>query len=362
MSSGVVDTHNKAAKIGPKWWGAGSQYENEPADPERHSMPRCYWVDGTLGDQTTLAYQAGASAEHANHTVEGRISIDQRFADRILSYTLSDPADPTLESGDATVQFFPAHLEKLLTLLGSYRNAVTIRTPDGGALVITRKMADVPPDRWFGEPEMHVEAPLHPATHFFPKGFGGVHPSFSTMRSVLSGPSDPPPEAKGTVVSSQVDAGNQSTIAGWLWGDPVQMRGGTQLVTMGRVAYPAPAYLTSETEVYVEAPLHPVVESFATGFASVRPSDGTLETASRIVEAAIEKTAEREIEVDDTDGSLSFELRLDSGLLVIGELSLVGNLHANVYNDRHPNASAGIEEIWVKHLPQTSAADLIALF
>ena len=107
---------------------------------------------------------------------------------------------------------------------------------------------------------------------------------------------------------------------------------------------------------------HPIVQSFASGFEGVRPSDSTVESAKTIVEAAMEKAAQKEIEVDDTDGSLTFELRLANELLVIGELSLDGHLQANVYNDRHPNADAGIEEIWVEHLPQTTAADLIALF
>ena len=106
----------------------------------------------------------------------------------------------------------------------------------------------------------------------------------------------------------------------------------------------------------------PIVESFATGLPGVPPSDSTLESAKMIVEAAMEKAVQKEIEVDDTDGSLTFELRLTNGLLVIGELGLDGHLQANVYNDRHPNSSAGIDEIWVEHLPQTTAADLIALF
>ena len=71
-----------------------------------------------------------------------------------------------------------------------------------------------------------------------------------------------------------------------------------------------------------KAPLHPAVESFAKGFEGMRPSDSTVETAGMIVQAALEKTAQKEIEVDDTDGSLTFELRLTGGLLIIGELSL----------------------------------------
>lgn len=105
----------------------------------------------------------------------------------------------------------------------------------------------------------------------------------------------------------------------------------------------------------------PVVESFAKGFEGVIPSDSTVETAGMIVQAAVEKASQKDIEVDDTDGSLTFELRLTSGLLVIGELDLDGHLSANVYNDKHPDAGADIDEIWVEHLPQTTVTDLIAL-
>ena len=72
--------------------------------------------------------------------------------------------------------------------------------------------------------------------------------------------------------------------------------------------------------------------------------------------------AAKEIEVDDTDGAMSFELRLNNGYLVIGELSPEGNLHANIYNDQHPNPNADTADIWVKHLPQVSAEDLITAF
>ncbi len=362
MSPEMVATLNKAANMGPRLWGAGSQYENEQGSPEHHLRPLFYRVDGIPGNQPTQAYLADAPAERAHSTVEDHISIGHRFTDCILGCTLPDSANPLLEASNTTVQFSPARLENLLILSGSRRNFVTILTSDGVELVVTCRMADVDPSYWPREPEGYLEAPLHPAAKFFTKGFAGVRLSDSTTYSVLSDPADSPSEAGATALSSQFEADKLSTIMGSLRDDLMQMPGGSALVITRKMADVAPAYLPSEPEVHIEAPLHPIVQSFAKGFAGVRPSVSTLEIASRIVEAAIEKTVEREIEVDNTDGVLSFELRLTNGLLVIGELSLDGHLHANVYNDRHPNVCAGVEEIWVEHLPQTSATDLIALF
>ena len=56
-----------------------------------------------------------------------------------------------------------------------------------------------------------------------------------------------------------------------------------------------------------------------------------------------------------------FELRLNRELLIVGALSIEGNLHINVYNDRHPNPDATIDEIWIKHLPHASVDDLMDL-
>ena len=349
MSPDVIATHNETLNRRPMWWGLESLSDREPASPEHNPKPRFYWVDGKLGDQPTQANQAGASVEWTPYTVDDRIPIGHRFADLTLSCTLSDPADSPLESGDTTVRFSPTYLEKLLTGLGTYRNAVTIRTLDGSALVITPKTADVAPAYWFSERELDVGVPLHPATRFFSRYFAEMDPSVGAMHGFVSGSYCPSPEGMGTAVSSQADPVEQSTYSGWPWGDSLQMLGGTVLGAKPRTV-----------DVFIH-PI-PIVQSFSKGLAGVRPSASTLEAANRIVEAAIAKAVEREIEVDDTDGALSFELRLANGFLVIGELSLGGNLHANVYNDRHPNTSASIEEIWVDHLPRISATDLIALF
>ena len=115
--------------------------------------------------------------------------------------------------------------------------------------------------------------------------------------------------------------------------------------------------------VRVEPPLRGVIRSFAEGASGVRPSVETVATAARIVDIVIENSTVSEIEFDESDGTLEFEFRLErNDHLVVGELSLNGDLRVNVYNDRHPDADAAIDEIWVEHLPNASAEDLIALF
>ena len=120
--------------------------------------------------------------------------------------------------------------------------------------------------------------------------------------------------------------------------------------------------LSNAAVIETPASSHPAILQFANGFEGETPSADTLRKAAQIVQAAIEKTAAYDIEADETDGALTFEFRLTNGYLVIGELSITGDLHANVYNDQHPDTNAGIDEIWVKRLPHASAEDLTDLF
>lgn len=119
-----------------------------------------------------------------------------------------------------------------------------------------------------------------------------------------------------------------------------------------------------ERQQYKEGPssTHPALQSFSRGFEGVYPSSDTVNAARIIVEAAEEKTLQREIEFDDSDGALAFELRLTNGYLVIGELSIEGELHVDVFDDEHPDTNASIKDIWVKNLPQTTALELVSLF
>ena len=97
----------------------------------------------------------------------------------------------------------------------------------------------------------------------------------------------------------------------------------------------------------------PAIQSFRKGLNGVYPDPRVTDMAIRITAAALAKTVEPEITVD-VDGALSFDLRLASGLLILAELDLFGELDASVYDDR--------EGILVRRLPQTTESELIGLF
>ena len=275
----------------------GSQYQDEASGPEQHSTPRLFWVGEALDDQPTQANQFATLAEQP-YSMTGFGSLEDR---RLMSRVLY-------------LAFSPS-----------------------------------------GQRE-HVQAVFD----LFVESLTDLHPSVSAKYSVLCDQDRLPVEGGATALSSQLEAGERSTIL--LERDMLRMlRGGAVLASPG-LACVAITNLLRGPKAHVEAQLDPIVQSFAEGFAGVRPSADTVKTATKIVQAAFQKASAREIEVDDTDGALSFELRVEQGLLVVGELSIAGNLHANVYNDLHPDAGAGIEEIWVRHLPEASAEDLIALF
>ena len=102
--------------------------------------------------------------------------------------------------------------------------------------------------------------------------------------------------------------------------------------------------------------LHPVVSEFARGADGAQPGDEVIATAARIVQAAIELTADPEFSVDD-DGALSIDLRLTSGMRMLAELPIDGTLDVGVYDDRELDRRA--QE--VKYLPSATPEDLIAL-
>ena len=103
----------------------------------------------------------------------------------------------------------------------------------------------------------------------------------------------------------------------------------------------------------LETATHPVVREFALGVDGRQPTASAVDMATRIVTAAVERTADSEISVD-VDGALSFVLRLNDGRLVLAELNPDGSIDASRYDDdRGTN---------VKRLPRATAEDLINLF
>lgn len=100
--------------------------------------------------------------------------------------------------------------------------------------------------------------------------------------------------------------------------------------------------------------LPPIVQKFAAGLEGVIPSPEMVAMAGRLVKAAIENTVEPELAVD-VDGALSFDLRLNNGLLLLAELDLAGYFDASVYDDQTGKT------VRVQRLPGATEAQFLAL-
>ena len=111
-------------------------------------------------------------------------------------------------------------------------------------------------------------------------------------------------------------------------------------------------YVAALLAAYREIELPAIVREFAAGVDGVRPGRSVVDKADRLVQAALQGTAEPEFAVD-VDGALSFDLRLSNGLLLLAELSIAGNLDASVYDD-----AAGER---VQRLPRATEAQFMEL-
>ena len=85
----------------------------------------------------------------------------------------------------------------------------------------------------------------------------------------------------------------------------------------------------------------------------MQPTAPVVDMATRIVTAAIERTADSEISVD-VDGALSFVLRLNDGRLVLAELNPDGVIDASRYDDEQGTN--------VKRFPRATAEEFIKIF
>ncbi len=111
--------------------------------------------------------------------------------------------------------------------------------------------------------------------------------------------------------------------------------------------------MTNVNPVRLDAPAHPAISEFAEGIDGERPAPSVVDAANRIAQAAIEKTVQPEISVD-VDGALSFDLRLASGLLLMAELEVQGELDASIYDDK--------QGILIKRLRNATGSELIRHF
>ena len=74
------------------------------------------------------------------------------------------------------------------------------------------------------------------------------------------------------------------------------------------------------------------IGKFEAGMGGACPDAAAIMAARAIWEAAVHHTTEPEIAVDDVDGALSFDLRLQDGRLVLAELFPDGKLHVGTYD------------------------------
>ncbi|MCY3544629.1 MAG: hypothetical protein OXH22_11410 [Chloroflexi bacterium] len=80
--------------------------------------------------------------------------------------------------------------------------------------------------------------------------------------------------------------------------------------------------------------MHPEVSLFAKGVNDTNPADSLVQMADNIARQAITLLTEPEIDFDDEDGSLNFDLRLNNGHTMFMELYPDGRLFLGVYDTR----------------------------
>ena len=178
MTKGAVVTRNETTNRRPGRWEVRWPHEDKFFTAEHRAKDLLFWVNDTIGKQPTQPYQASPTAEQLHSTVENDKAKEGLFSGRILCRPMTVPVDHPAEVSDVGVELSSSDLEKLATqsLLGSWRDAVTIRTSDGGAMAITREMADLHPTYLPSEPEVHAEASFLPLWRSLTGTLAGVRP------------------------------------------------------------------------------------------------------------------------------------------------------------------------------------------
>ena len=74
------------------------------------------------------------------------------------------------------------------------------------------------------------------------------------------------------------------------------------------------------------------IGKFEAGMGGACPNAAVITAARAIWEAAVHRTTDPDIAVDDVDSALSFDLRLQDGRLVLAELFPDGKLHVGIYD------------------------------
>ena len=113
----------------------------------------------------------------------------------------------------------------------------------------------------------------------------------------------------------------------------------------------------SPTRQYPVNPWTPL-QQYIVGIDEDRPSDNAAKLAVHLAQQAIWRSTKTEIDFDDEDGSLLFDLRLPNGLLLMAELYSDGTLYVGVHDDRGEGESKLVE--WLENPAQSKIIELFS--
>lgn len=103
----------------------------------------------------------------------------------------------------------------------------------------------------------------------------------------------------------------------------------------------------------VKAGVHPALSTFAKGKEGNRPDGATLSLARRLIEVAMQRVSNSDIDVD-FEGSLSFDLHLPNGHWLLADLFIDGQLDVSVYDS--------VDKEWVVNWPRATADQFESIF
>ena len=329
-------------------------HSNELALNEPEFAGGQVWVSNETTRQLSVTRQPSSSEQDLYVSSPLRPYGERTHIEAGWAYNLAIQPDDTEETGQQALGSSVRRAIAWTQMTGSYNRFTTIGvTPSDADLVIIARSGasdfifEPQPDTLKAE---WAEASLNPFMLGHSKT-SNVALNLSDLKtSLISDPTDLMTEAIPSFGPGQDIS----------WNLPVMTPNG-RVFRVHRIGELVPESPVGESWGQPQTPLHLAVQAFSKGFGGKTPTEDAQKIVIRLAEAAEVRAKASEIEFDETDGVFSFEIRLANGRLVVGELSIEGDLHVNVYYDEHPDPDADLDEIWEKHMPQARAADVIAL-
>ena len=129
------------------------------------------------------------------------------------------------------------------------------------------------------------------------------------------------------------------------WFEPI-----TQEATEASAPFRQPT--TRDYPAGIRTPL----QQYIVGIEEVRPPDSAVRLAAHFVWQSVRRSTKTEIDFDEEDGSLLFDLRLPNGLLLMAELYSDGTLYVGVHDDREEGESRLVE--WLENPGESEITEL----